>query len=111
MAQSDNLRQMKIEAAKAALGEVRSGMKLGLGTGSTAREFVALLGDSIRAGTLTAIRAVCTSKETESQASSLGIPLEPLSRLGALDLSVGREAVGAVFYRTGGARAALRFVA
>ena len=79
---------MKIEAAKAALAEVRSGMKLGLGTGSTAREFVDLLGKSIRAGALTGIRAVCTSRETESQAQSLGIPLESLSNLGRLDLSV-----------------------
>lgn len=79
---------MKIEAAKAALAEVRSGMKLGLGTGSTAREFVDLLGKAIRSGTLTGIRAVCTSRETESQAQSLGIPLEPLSNLGRLDLTV-----------------------
>jgi len=88
MAHPDNLRDMKIEAAKAALAEVRSGMKLGLGTGSTSREFVDLLGKSIRSGTLSGIRAVCTSQETESQARSLGIPIEPLSRLGSLDLSV-----------------------
>lgn len=79
---------MKIEAAKAALADVRSGMKLGLGTGSTAREFVDLLGKQVRSGALTGIRAVCTSRETESQAQSLGIPLESLSKLGRLDLSV-----------------------
>lgn len=84
----DALREMKIEAAKAALAEVRSGMKLGLGTGSTAREFVELLGMSIRSGLLTGIRAVCTSGETESQAQSLGIPLDSLSNLSRLDLSV-----------------------
>jgi len=88
MATPDTVREMKIEAARAALAEVRSGMKLGLGTGSTAREFVELLGQSIRSGVLTGIRAVCTSRQTESQAHSLGIPLQPLSDLGPLDLSV-----------------------
>jgi len=36
------MQQQKIEAARAALAEVRSGMSLGLGTGSTAAEFVKL---------------------------------------------------------------------
>jgi ribose 5-phosphate isomerase A len=69
---------MKIDAAAEALREVRSGMTLGLGTGSTAREFVRLLGEKIAAGEITSIRALCTSIETERQAAACGIEiLEP----------------------------------
>ena len=40
----------RLRAAEAALGEVRPGMKLGLGTGRTADHFVRLLGEKVRAG-------------------------------------------------------------
>ncbi|MEX2318898.1 MAG: ribose 5-phosphate isomerase A, partial [Bauldia sp.] len=39
-----------MRAAEAALGEVRPGMRLGLGTGRTAEHFVRLLGARVRAG-------------------------------------------------------------
>ena len=75
---TDSQLQMKIDAAAEALREVRSGMTLGLGTGSTAREFVRLLGEKIAAGEITSIRALCTSLETERQAAACGIEiLEP----------------------------------
>ena len=41
---------LKRQAAARALEQVRDGMKLGLGTGSTARHFVDLLGEKVRAG-------------------------------------------------------------
>ena len=63
---------LKIEAARAALHEVRSGMTLGLGTGSTAAEFVKLLGEALRNGTLRDIRCTCTS-ETDRGAGARGI--------------------------------------
>lgn len=70
--------QMKIDAAAEALREVQPGMTLGLGTGSTAREFVRLLGEKIATGELTSIRALCTSLETERQAAGCGVEiLEP----------------------------------
>jgi ribose 5-phosphate isomerase A len=78
----------KIEAARAALGEVRSGMKLGLGTGTTAAEFVRLLGEALRARTLTAIRCTCTSEQTAAQARHEAIPVFPLHELAPLDLVV-----------------------
>ena len=59
---------LKIEAARAALQEVRSGMSLGLGTGSTATEFVKLLGEALRSGQLRDIRSTCTSEQTEALA-------------------------------------------
>eukprot|EP01036_Dinobryon_divergens_P001418 gene1418-1841_t len=63
MALGDDLKR---RAAAAALAEVQPGMKLGLGTGSTAREFVDLLGERVRAG-LTVL-CVPTSEVTASQA-------------------------------------------
>lgn len=78
----------KIEAARAALGEVRSGMRLGLGTGTTAAEFVRLLGAALRDGSLDGIRCTCTSESTEAQARDEGIPTFLLPELAPLDLVV-----------------------
>lgn len=79
---------LKTEAARAALHEVRSGMTLGLGTGSTAAEFVRLLGEALRAGTLRDIRCTCTSENTEAQARSESIPTFPLAEIAPLDLAI-----------------------
>jgi len=80
--------EMKIAAARAALGEVKSGMRLGLGTGSTAEQFVKLLGEAIASGVLRNLRCTSTSQKTEDQARSLNIPIEPLSQIAPLDLAV-----------------------
>lgn len=80
--------QMKIEAARAALDSVRSGMKLGLGTGTTAEELVRLLGEELASGRLTDIRCACTSARTEELARSLAIPVAPLGELAPLDLAI-----------------------
>ena len=80
--------EMKIAAAAEALREVRSGMALGLGTGSTAKEFVRLLGDALRRGELRDVRCTCTSNQTEEQARSLEIPLFALEDIAPLDLAV-----------------------
>jgi ribose 5-phosphate isomerase A len=80
--------QQKIEAAREALRSVRSGMSLGLGTGSTAKEFVTLLGDAIARGELRDIRCTCTSNQTEEQARSLEIPLFALAEIAPLDLAI-----------------------
>ena len=79
---------LKIEAARAALAEVRSGMSLGLGTGTTAAEFVKLLGEALRNGTLRDVRCTCTSEKTEKQASEENVPLFPLAEISPLDLAV-----------------------
>jgi len=80
--------EMKIAAARAALGEVRSGMKLGLGTGSTAEQFVKLLGEALASGALRDLRCTSTSQKTEDQAHSLEIPIEQLAKIAPLDLAV-----------------------
>lgn len=73
-------------AATAALDELRPDMRLGLGTGSTARHFVELLGERVREGY--SCLCVPTSIATEKQARALGIPLTDLDRVERLDLTV-----------------------
>ncbi|AGK57889.1 ribose 5-phosphate isomerase [Hyphomicrobium denitrificans 1NES1] len=76
----------KRQAAEQALSFVEDGMKLGLGTGSTAAKFVDLLGAKVKSG----LKVVCvpTSEATRAQAAALGIPLGTLDQHPALDLTV-----------------------
>ncbi|ADJ23650.1 ribose 5-phosphate isomerase [Hyphomicrobium denitrificans ATCC 51888] len=76
----------KRQAAEQALSYVEDGMKLGLGTGSTAAKFVDLLGEKVKGG----LKVVCvpTSEATRAQAAALGIPLATLDEHPALDLTV-----------------------
>lgn len=76
----------RLRAAEAALGEVRPGMKLGLGTGRTADHFVRLLGEKVRAGL--AVAGVPTSERTARLAAEAGVPLTTLDETPALDLTV-----------------------
>lgn len=86
--QPDNpVEQMKQKAALRALEFVESGMKLGLGTGSTARFFVDGLGAKLTDG-LSDIVCVPTSEATREQAESLNIRLAPLDELQRLDITV-----------------------
>lgn len=78
----------KRAAARRTLEEVTSGMTLGLGTGSTVRHFLDLLGEALAEGRLEGIRGVATSRDTESRAETLGIPLLELDEVEALDLAV-----------------------
>jgi ribose 5-phosphate isomerase A len=77
---------LKRQAAARALDCVRPGMRLGLGTGSTARHFVDLLGARVRDGL--DVVGVPTSEATRAQAAALGIPLRTLDDLPELDLTV-----------------------
>jgi ribose 5-phosphate isomerase A len=76
----------KRQAAARALEWVRPGMRLGLGTGSTARHFVELLAERVREGL--DVVGVPTSKATHDQASRLGVRLTTLDETPALDLTV-----------------------
>ena len=76
----------KRQAAERAMTYVRSGMKLGLGTGSTARHFVDLVGQGVRQGL--DIVGVPTSEATFRQAEALGVPLATLDDIPELDLTV-----------------------
>jgi ribose 5-phosphate isomerase A len=76
----------KRAAAARAIAFVQPGMRLGLGTGTTARYFVELLAEHVRAGLN--ITAVPTSEATRKQAESLGIALTTLDETPELDLTV-----------------------
>jgi ribose 5-phosphate isomerase A len=83
----------KRAAAARALDQVRPGMRLGLGSGSTARHLVDLLGERVRAGL--AVVGVPTSEETRKQAEGLGIPLTTLDETPELDLTIdGADEIG-----------------
>jgi ribose 5-phosphate isomerase A len=77
---------LKRQAAARALLSVRDGMRLGLGTGSTAKHFVDLLGQRVRAGLK--VLGVPTSEATRIQATECGIPLTTLDDVDRLDLTV-----------------------
>src|SRR6202045_2121326 len=76
----------KRAAAARAIEFARPGMRLGLGTGSTAKHFVDLLGERVRGGL--DVVAVPTSEATRAQAERLGIPLTTLDEMPELDLTV-----------------------
>jgi ribose 5-phosphate isomerase A len=84
--QSKSADELKREAAARALEFVRPGMRLGLGTGSTAAHFVDLLGQKVKAGF--EVVGVPTSEATKRQAEQLGVPLKSLDELPELDLTV-----------------------
>ena len=76
----------KRAAAARAIEFVRPGMRLGLGTGSTAKHFVDLLAERVRGGL--DVVAVPTSEATRAQAERLGIALTTLDETLELDLTV-----------------------
>jgi ribose 5-phosphate isomerase A len=81
-----NARAAKIEAARAALRHVESGMRLGIGTGSTAEEFVRLLAARVAEGL--DVVGVPTSERTAALCRETGVPLSDLERTPHLDLTV-----------------------
>ncbi len=81
-----NADEWKRQAARRAVEMVNSGMRLGLGTGSTAAHFVDLLAERVHQGL--DVIAVPTSEATRAQAERLGIPLTTLDETPRLDLTV-----------------------
>ena len=83
---------MKAAAGKAVVDDmVKSGMKLGLGTGSTAIHAVRRVGELISAGVLCDICAFATSFQTEIECEKLNIPFFTLNSrelYSGLDLTI-----------------------
>ena len=77
-------KEKKIIAAKKAFEYVEEGMKLGLGTGSTADEFTKILSDNVKDGF--EIICVPTSENTKKLAESLEIPLGTLEDLSLIHI-------------------------
>src|SRR5438270_10929371 len=72
--------------AEKALDYVAAGAAVGLGSGHAAERFLHALADRVKAGLH--VRGVPTSRDTESLARSLGIPLVPLEEALPLDVAV-----------------------
>jgi ribose 5-phosphate isomerase A len=88
-----DVRALKIEAARAALGHVANGMRLGIGSGTTAEEFVRLLAERVEEGLV--IIGVPTSERTAALCIQLGVPLSSLDETPELDLTIdGADEVG-----------------
>ena len=81
----DSLELKKAAAAKA-VEFVEDGMKLGIGTGSTANEFICLLAERVKAGLH--ITGVATSKRSEKLCRDLGIPVATFDETPHLDLDI-----------------------
>ena len=85
---------LKRAAAARAIEFVQPGMRLGLGTGTTARHFVELLGERVRDG-LAITAAVPTSLATLTLAAKAGLPLSTLDETPELDLTIdGADEIG-----------------
>ena len=76
----------KEAAGRAAVDLVKSGMLVGLGTGSTTSYFIKHLGDLCRKGLQ--ITAVATSRRSAELAESCGIPIIPIAQVVSIDLTV-----------------------
>lgn len=77
---------LKRAVAAKALEYVQDGMKLGLGSGSTAEIFVELLAQRVARGEK--LQCVATSERTAALARKLGIGLTELNDLAPLDLTI-----------------------
>jgi len=79
---------MKLIVADAAIKEVKSGMILGLGSGSTAALMIKSLADELSSGKLKNIKGVATSFQSEVLALELEIPLVDLASVSQIDLAI-----------------------
>jgi ribose 5-phosphate isomerase A len=78
--------QLKEAAANAAAGELRDGMIVGLGSGSTAKLAVDAIGLRVKEGLQ--IVGIPTSERTAEQARGLGIPLSTLGEYSQIDFTI-----------------------
>ena len=84
-----DLEVLKAEAGAAVVDRfVRSGMRLGLGSGSTAAKMLDALGERLASGALADVAGVPTSVATAASCAELGIPLLTLEEAGELDLVI-----------------------
>ena len=79
---------MKQIVADAAIKEVKSGMIVGLGSGSTAALMIKSLAEEIKSGALKDIKGVPTSFQSEVLALELNIPLIDLASVAQIDLAI-----------------------
>ena len=80
--------QMKQAVASAAVDQIKDGMVLGLGSGSTAALMIEGLAAKLASGELKDIVGVTTSFQGEVLAAQLGIPLRSLNAVDRIDLAI-----------------------
>lgn len=80
--------ELKKRAAEQAVEFVRSGMVVGLGTGSTMRHALDRIGELLREGKLRGIVGLPTSERTLAHAQRVGIPLADLEEYPECDLAI-----------------------
>ena len=80
--------RFKRMAALKAVEQVRSGMVVGLGHGSTAIHALRRIAELLESGELSGVRAVACSRQVEQDARDLGIPLVDLDDVEAVDLTI-----------------------
>jgi ribose 5-phosphate isomerase A len=78
----------KQRAAEAAMKFVQDGMIVGLGTGSTADQFLQALAVALKSGQIRNIRGVPTSRQSERRAEQLNIPLATLAQCPHPDVTI-----------------------
>ncbi|HEX6949668.1 MAG TPA: ribose-5-phosphate isomerase RpiA [Nitrospira sp.] len=83
---TSDLDSFKRAAALAAVGYVKDGMVVGLGTGSTAKHLVMALGEQVKKGLQ--IRGVCTSRDTAALAAQYGVTLLDREPRWAIDVAI-----------------------
>ncbi len=89
----DTREEEKAAAASKSLEYVEDGMVIGLGTGTTAKYVIELLGQRVRAGLK--VRGIPTSKASAGLAASMMIPLTTLDETEFIDLTIdGADEIG-----------------
>lgn len=77
--------ELKRLAAQKSLEEIKSGMVIGLGSGSTFKYALELIAQKIKSGELIDIKGVPSSLETEKRAKELGIPVFSLNQVSSIN--------------------------
>ncbi|HEY2181616.1 MAG TPA: ribose-5-phosphate isomerase RpiA [Solirubrobacteraceae bacterium] len=88
LSDADAIARHKRAAARAAAEEVRDGMRVGLGTGTTVAYLLDALGERRAAGELADVRCAATSPATERAARAFGLTIVGLDELGELDVAI-----------------------
>src|SRR6187402_760561 len=78
--------ELKLEAARAALGSIEAGMVVGLGSGSTATLFIKLLGERVKEGLK--VRGIASSEDSAKLGAELGIPIIDFHEASEIDVAV-----------------------
>ena len=86
--EQDPTKLMKQQVGKAAADRVKSGMVIGIGTGSTAAYMIQFLGERLQSGQLKDIKGIPTSFQSTVLAKKYGVPLISLDEVDHMDIAI-----------------------